>query len=113
MEPKRSNDACSEKLTQKGASCQQSIRRTEKRDSVVWIVRGEAPARCIAAARTTASATSAAAAAAAFVMWVPLVTASPKKHENNRWVLYVLITRKLIMQPCRLGKILVAINWLD
>ena len=67
----------------------------------------------VVAARTTASATSAAAAAAAFVMWVPLVTASPKKHENNRWVLYVLITRKLIMQPCRLGKILVAINWLD
>ena len=88
MEPKRSNDACSEKLTQKGASCQQSIRRTEKRDSVVWIVRGEAPARCIAAARTTASATSAA-AAAAFVVWVPLVAASPKKHQKIRHVVYL------------------------
>ena len=64
---------------------------------------------CVIAARTTISASSAAAAAfaaAAFVVWVPLV-ASPKKHENG-----FVRTRKL-MQPCRLGKILVAINWLD
>ena len=64
----------------------------------------------VVAARTTTSATSAAAAAAAaaaFVVWVPLV-ASPQKHENRGFVR----TRK-VTQPCRLGEIPVAINWLD
>ena len=57
------------------------------------------------AARTTTSATPAAAAAAAFVVWVPLV-ASPKKHENR----FCTYSHKL-MQPCRLGKmLLVTIN---
>ena len=95
MEPRRSNDACSEKLTQKRASCQQSIRQTKKRrETAVWIVRGEPQARCIAClgslrstkARFLVSSRLAqlptSAAAAAFVVWVPLV-ASPKKHENR------------------------------
>ena len=70
------------------------VESDQKKKNAVWIVRGEAPRDAspvsvifgvdrgqvfgVVAARATASA-----AAVAFVMWVPLVAAKPKKHENR------------------------------
>ena len=92
----RSNDACSEKLTRKEQAASRAsvgstkVESDEKKKSVVWIVRGEAPRDAspvsvifgvdrgqvfgVVAARATARAT--AAAGGGFVMWVPLVAAS-------------------------------------
>ena len=73
---------------------------------VIGVDRGQVVRVVAARTATSAASAAAAAAAAAFVAWVRLV-ASPK---NTKTGLYVLAK---LMQPCRLGNILVAINWLD
>ena len=112
---KRSNDACSEKLTKKEQAASRvsvgpkKVESDQKKKNAVWIVRGEAPRDAspvsvifgvdraqvfdVVGARATASAT--APAAAAFVMWVPLVAASQK---TRKQVLYVLVGSYDIMQ---------------
>ena len=112
---KRSNDACSEKLSKKEQAASRAsvgpkkVESGQQKKTAVWVVRGEAPRGAspvsaifgvdrgqvfgVVAARATASAT--APAAGAFVMWVPLVAGSQK---SRKQVVYVLIGPYDIMQ---------------